>query len=385
MAKAKVKERSADNGSEAPRKKVSVQDKICDAARVLNSVLIEREEEVKLCLTAMVAQEHVLLVGPPGTAKSLLLDAVSKWVDGEKYTYLLTRFTDPAEVMGPPNLKSLKEGRWERVTQGMLVEAHLAYLDEIFKASSAILNTLLNVLNEREVRNGATKISCPLRLCVAASNEWPQGEDLGALFDRFLFRKKVKPLGVDGRRKLLKRMVENDSFSCKFREKITPEEIDQAREEAKVIPWKDGAKKALWMCLEEISKEGIEVSDRRIGKCIGACRSYCYVMGDDEVSEEHLEVLAHVLWSSPEGHPEKVQKVIAKISNPVGAAVDEQLAIMEEVVSKCHPVEAANKLKEIARAVANLDRHPSRERALAIIQEQQREIYHKVVGVAHKE
>jgi MoxR-like ATPase len=385
MAKAKVRERSADNGSEAPKKKVSVQDKICEAAKVLNSVLIEREEEVKLCLTAMVAQEHLLLIGSPGTGKSLLLDALSKWVDGEKFSYLLTRFTDPAEIYGPPDLKSLKEGRWERVTQGMLVEAHLAYLDEIFKASSAILNTLLNVLNEREVRNGATKISCPLRLCVAASNEWPQGEDLGALFDRFLFRKKVKPLGVDGRRKLLKRMVENDPFSCKFKEKITPEEIDQAREEAKVIPWKDSAKKALWMCLEEISKEGIEVSDRRIGKCISACRSYCYVMGDDEVGEEHLEVLSHVLWSSPEGHPEKVQKVIAKISNPIGAAVDEQLAIMEEVVSKCHPVEAANKLKEIARAVANLDKHPARERALAIIQEQQREIYHKVVGVAHKE
>ncbi|OWK38739.1 AAA family ATPase [Fimbriiglobus ruber] len=112
-----------------------VRDKFAQARRELSSALIEREDEIDLVLTALVANEHVLLVGPPGSAKSLLLDSVLSWTGGSKFSILLTKFTMVEEVMGPVSLAALKEDKYLRVTAGKLPEAEFAYLDEVFKAS----------------------------------------------------------------------------------------------------------------------------------------------------------------------------------------------------------------------------------------------------------
>src|SRR3954469_5114390 len=126
-----------------------VREKFATARRELSSALIEREDEVDLVLTALVANEHVLLVGPPGCGKSLLLDSVLSWTGGSKFSILLTKFTTPEEVMGPVSLSALKCDRYLRGTTGKLPQAEYCFLDEVFKASSAILNCLLKVLNER--------------------------------------------------------------------------------------------------------------------------------------------------------------------------------------------------------------------------------------------
>src|SRR3954453_22943983 len=149
-------------------------EKFAPARRELASALIEREDEVDLVLTALLANEHVLLVGPPGCGKSLLLDSVLAWTGGTRFSILLTKFTSVEEVMGPVSLSALKEDRFLRVTTGKLPEADYAFIDEVFKASSAILNTLLKILNERvyDAGDGVAR-TVPLRLCVAASNEWP--------------------------------------------------------------------------------------------------------------------------------------------------------------------------------------------------------------------
>ena len=147
--------------------------KFATARKVLSSALIERDDEIDLALTALLAGEHLLLVGPPGCAKSLLLDSLLAWTGGTKFSVLLTKFTTPEEVCGPVSLSALKADRYVRVTTGKLPEAEFAFLDEVFKASSAILNTLLKILNERlyDAGDGAAK-PVSLRLCVAASNEW---------------------------------------------------------------------------------------------------------------------------------------------------------------------------------------------------------------------
>jgi MoxR-like ATPase len=166
-----------------------VQAKFASARSELSSALIERDEEIDVCLTALIARENPLLVGPPGCAKSLLLDSLLGWAGGRKFSILLTKFSVPEEVSGPVSVAGLKEDRFTRVTAGRLPEAGMAFVDEVFKASSAILNTLLRILNERTFDAGdgiARKV--PLRLCVAASNEWPgpeTGKELSALFDRF--------------------------------------------------------------------------------------------------------------------------------------------------------------------------------------------------------
>src|SRR3954466_1705657 len=120
-----------------------VREKFAAARRDLSSALIERDEEVDLALTALVANEHVLLVGPPGCGKSLLLDSLLSWTGGRKFSILFTKYSTPEEVLGPVSLSALKEDRYVRVTTGKLPEADYAFLDEVYKASSAILNVML--------------------------------------------------------------------------------------------------------------------------------------------------------------------------------------------------------------------------------------------------
>ena len=190
-----------------PPKPDSVCEKIALARRELSAALIERDDEIDLALTALLAGEHLLLVGPPGCGKSLLLDSLLAWAGGARFAILFTKFTTPEEVVGPVSLSALKADKYVRVTAGKLPEAEFAFLDEIFKASSAILNTLLKVLNERTFDAGDRVVrAVPLKLCVAASNEWPSsdsGKELSALLDRFLFRKSVRPIASQtGRQRL---------------------------------------------------------------------------------------------------------------------------------------------------------------------------------------
>jgi MoxR-like ATPase len=163
---------------------------VSDAARGL----VERESLVELIALAAVAQEHVLVIGPPGTAKSEAVRRVARATGGVYFEYLLGRFTEPSEIFGPVDLRRLKEGVVETETFGMLPEAEVAFLDEIFQGSTAILNTLLGVLNERIFRRGHTRVNCPLRVCVGASNALPEDDALAAFADRFLIRAFVEPI-----------------------------------------------------------------------------------------------------------------------------------------------------------------------------------------------
>jgi MoxR-like ATPase len=156
--------------------------------------LVEREALAEVVALAAVAGEHLLVIGPPGTAKSEAVRRVARAVGGRYFEYLLGRFTEPTEIFGPVDLRRLKEGFVETHTEGMLPEAELAFLDEVFKGSTAILNTLLGILNERVFRRGHSVIRCPLRVCVGASNALPEDESLAAFADRFLVRVFVDPV-----------------------------------------------------------------------------------------------------------------------------------------------------------------------------------------------
>lgn len=150
--------------------------------------LVEREALVEMIALAAVAEEHVLVIGPPGTAKSEAVRRIARATGGQYFEYLLGRFTEPSEIFGPVDLHKLKQGSVETDTLGMLPEAEIAFLDEIFQGSTAILNTLLGILNERVFRRGHTNMRCPLRICVGASNTLPEDESLAAFADRFLVR-----------------------------------------------------------------------------------------------------------------------------------------------------------------------------------------------------
>jgi MoxR-like ATPase len=261
-----------------------LQEKFVTTRKELSAALIERDGEVDLILTALIAQENVLLVGPPGCAKSLLLDSLMRWLCGQRFSILLNRFTTPEELLGPISVTSLKSDVYRRVTTGKLPESDLAFLDEVFKASSAILNTILKLLNERtyEVGDGTTA-KVPLKLAVAASNEWPSpetGKELAALFDRFVLRKSVRPiLTMAGRKRLLWERDHTPTLSTS----ITPAEVDRAHAEALLLPWTDQAREATEVILRELSREGIQPGDRRQFKAISVAQAFAWLCGADQV------------------------------------------------------------------------------------------------------
>ena len=355
---------------------LTVKDKFDVTRRELNASLIERSEEIDLLLTGLIAGEHLLLVGPPGCGKSLLIDSLMRWTHGSKFSCLLNKYTMPEELFGPYSLSELKSDRFVRITTNRLPEAKFVFLDEIFKSSSSILNTLLKVLNERFFDKGdGVTLRVPLELCLAASNEWPEGDskkELGALFDRFLLRKTVNPISsLAGRQKLLW-----DNQPPEFSTSLTPSELTAARLDAQGISWSKEAKVALESILDELSRQGVKPSDRRIFKCVSIVQAYAWLNGAEDVQPEHLEVLQHVLWNDHAEESAKVRSVILQIAAPVGMKVNGLISEIEQVLSSVDPKDlgqaatAAAKLSEINKSLKGLKSHPKAVAAIAYLKEQ---------------
>lgn len=230
---------------------------IRDAARGL----VDREVLLELVALAAVAGEHLLVIGPPGTAKSEAVRRVARVLGGDYFEYLLGRFTEPSEIFGPIDLRKLREGTVETATTGMLPEAQIAFLDEIFLGSTAILNTLLGVLNERTFLRGHTRMRCPLRVCVAASNALPSDDSLAALADRFLVRVHLSVVS-DGR---LEELLERGREPWQPRHLASVGDLDALVLAAKAVDL-EPIRARLAEAIRALRKAGIFLSDRRLVK-----------------------------------------------------------------------------------------------------------------------
>ena len=207
-------------------------------ARLRDSMLaglVDRDEPARLLLAAMLAGEHMLLIGPPGTAKSELARRLHGVVGGAYFERLLTRFSVPEELFGPLSLRELDNDRYVRRVEGFLPSASVAFVDEVFKANSAILNALLTILNERLFDNGATREPVPLVSLVGASNELPTGDELAALYDRFLVRYQVG--SVTAERFMEMALATESAWSPPPEsERLTDAELNVIRDAARTLP-----------------------------------------------------------------------------------------------------------------------------------------------------
>lgn len=273
--------------------------KITQLITEMNSGLLERTEQVKLILLAALAGEHVLLLGPPGTAKSELAKRLKNvFVEANYFERLLTRFSVPEEVFGPLSIQALEEDKYKRLTSGYLPEASVAFIDEIFKANSAILNSLLTLLNERQFDNGNRRYSVPLISVVAASNELPEGEELDALYDRFMLRSYVHPVSDESFENLLTLGNENCDPGLDIRLKI--EELAEVQELAEKVELTPDVIELCKRFRHYLQQEEINVSDRRWRKLIKLMKVSAFTSGLNQVTNYDAWILPHCLWQQPE-------------------------------------------------------------------------------------
>ena len=321
----------------------------------MNRGIYEKNTEISLSLLAALAGESVILLGPPGVAKSMVARQLkTAFRDAQSFEYLMSRFSTPDEIFGPVSIQKLKTSdTYERAVEGYLPTADVVFLDEIWKAGPAIQNTLLTVINEKIFRNGNREMHLPLKLLVAASNELPaKGEGLEALWDRFVIRIESRPIKLEKnfRAMLLEANESHTDLTdstdeanamsvCDIR--ISPEEYAEWTEKISKIGVKEevlDAISAIRKSLRTVNvdeaaeRRNIYVSDRRWKNIVRLLRTSAFMQDREEVDICDLLPIYHCLWQEPEERDAIRSIVIRALFSPFAEKlVEMKNALAEDI------------------------------------------------------
>ena len=299
-------------------------DRINIIVEELSKGLYEKKEVIALTFLCSIAGKSIFLFGLPGTAKSLIVRRVASAFENSIYFgQLMNRFTTPEDVFGPVSLSKLKEDKFERKVEGYLPKADFVFLDEIWKSSPAILNTLLTIINEKVYRNGSQENRVPLKALVAASNETPpKGQGLEAMYDRFIMRLLVKPVeDVDNFNNLI--VAEDIKFDANIDSKISTEELEDFKILINEIQVPDNILNIINYIKNEIeqynknneNKEPIYISDRRWKNIVYILKTAAFLSDREEILPVDCFLISHCIWELQEDIDKVKDTVIKAIEN----------------------------------------------------------------------
>lgn len=324
--------------------KYQLVDNLNQVLQQLKQIFIGKDDIIDLMGICLVGRENLFLLGPPGTAKSAMVRQLSKLLKGNSFEYLLTRFTEPNELFGPFDIRKLREGDLVTNTEGMLPEASLIFLDELLNANSAILNSLLMVLNEKVFRRGRETKDLPALMIIGASNHLPEDEALQALFDRFLIRVRCDNVQPD----LLSQVLDAGWL---LEQKKTSEAINISTEDIATLQSQiatvnlQNIQKPYLELIQKLRNAGVQVSDRRAVKLQRLIAASTLLCKRTEAIPSDMWVLRYI-WDT-----EEQREVIASIVNAVVEA--------DNTPSHQHPRASAKNLPnadEIYEEVKNLEK-----------------------------
>lgn len=341
----------------------------------LGEAYFERAGVIRALVTAMLAGQHSLVLGPPGTGKSeLARELTSRIADARLWEILLSKFTDPKRLFGPVDVAALTRGEYTQVYDGRATTAHIAFIDEIFKCSVASLNETLAFLNERlyHPEAGGDPIRCPLISAITASNELPSGEESAAIYDRLLVRVEVGYLGdPDNFARLVRSAVRPPTAAlgaAPARTTVALADLQHAvTVEVPAVEVPDGIVDAICQLRVSLRRAELIASDRRWKQSVRLLQASAWLGGRAVVAEQDLEILTHVLWDSVTERPTVEREVLQLINpdarealdlldaiNELEAQLDAKAGQSRESVSQWAIAEANGKLNRAGNDLAKM-------------------------------